>query len=339
MIRPQPDVVVLGAGVSGLTTAVCLAEQGCAVAVRAHRPPARTTSAVAGAIWGPVMVDHERVHDWSMWTHRELTRLAGRPHSGVRLVHGVEAARTVIEPPEWATEMASYERCAPDDLPAGFHSGWQYTAPVINMPAYLRYLVRRLITAGGTLAFGDVVTSLGELAGAAPIVVNCAGLGARELVGDDRIAPVRGQLVVVDNPGIDRFFVEYTEVHGDMTYFLPQGDHVILGGSAEPGRADPEPDPRVSTEIIARCAAIVPALGRARVREQRVGVRPSRHQVRVEYVEVAGVPVIHNYGHGGAGVSLSWGCARDVAEIVHDLRGATVSSASAGRSPRRASPA
>jgi len=54
---PGPDVLVVGAGVSGLTTAVCLAEAGRGVEIRADRLPPDTTSAVAGALWGPHLVE------------------------------------------------------------------------------------------------------------------------------------------------------------------------------------------------------------------------------------------------------------------------------------------
>ncbi|HEY2792992.1 MAG TPA: FAD-dependent oxidoreductase, partial [Micromonosporaceae bacterium] len=64
--------------------------------------------------------------------------------------------------------------------------------------------------------------------------------------------------------------------------------------------------------IVARCAAIDPRLASARVLEHRVGLRPSRPSVRLEAVAQNGRTVIHNYGHGGSGVTLSWGCADDV---------------------------
>jgi D-amino-acid oxidase len=64
-----------------------------------------------------------------------------------------------------------------------------------------------------------------------------------------------------------------------------------------------------------RCIALVPALKDATVLEHKVGLRPGRKEVRLELEPLANNrAVIHNYGHGGAGFTLSWGCAAEVAD-------------------------
>jgi len=314
------EVLVIGAGVSGLTTAILLAESGLRVAVRTRELPRDTHSSAAGAIWGPFLATHQHLSKWSLETLAALRILAGDPDTGVKLLDGVEAARgtePVSEPeaPEWITQLDGTP-CPPGQLPKGFAYGWRFTAPVADMPAYLDHLTRRLAKAGGELTLGTV-TSLADAVREAPVVVNCTGLGARELAGDDEVVPVRGQLVIVENPGIDRFFGEHAGDSGEPTYFLPHGDHVVLGSTAERGRADLGHDHRAAGAIVDRCAAVEPALRHARVLSHRVGIRPSRSSVRVEHVPVHGRSVIHNYGHGGSGVSLSWGCAREVVRMVH----------------------
>jgi D-amino-acid oxidase len=135
-------------------------------------------------------------------------------------------------------------------------------------------------------------------------------------VPDPQVTPVRGQAVVVANPGISRFFVGFGP-GGDLTYCFPHGDRVVLGGTEQPGDWSREPDLRLARQIIAACSAIEPALHGSAVLEHRVGLRPARPQVRLEAVQSPdGVTVVHNYGHGGAGVTLSWGCAREAAELV-----------------------
>jgi D-amino-acid oxidase len=310
----RPDVLVIGAGVSGLTTAVCLAEAGLAVRVRSRDRLLATTSCSAGAIWGPYLVADERIADWSDQTRSALGELAGRGGTGVRLVHGLEAARVRMAPPGWAERVDGFRRAAARELPAGYASGWWYTAPVVEMPTYLAYLAGRLVRAGGVIELGRVA-SLAEAVRQAPVAVNCAGAGARELVPDPAVTPTRGQLVLVENPGVEHFFVEHGESSAP-TYFLPQGEHVALGGSAEPGRTNLAPDPDLAVAIRGRCAAVEPALGSARVLTHRVGLRPSRGRVRLERLPVGRGHVVHNYGHGGAGVTLSWGCAREVLRLV-----------------------
>jgi D-amino-acid oxidase len=307
------DALVVGAGVSGLTSAITLAEAGLKVGVWTAEPPTETTSIAAGAMWGPYLVEPaDRVRGWSARTLAVFRDLATDPRTGVRLSSGVEASRTPVDPPAWADQLDGFRMCEPDELPAGFVTGWRFTAPLIDMPRYLDYLQRRLAQAGGTIELRRI-RSLNETVDLAPVVVNCSGMGARDLVPDPDLEPIRGQLVVVENPGLTEFFSEDTGPSADLLHFSPHGDTVILGGVAQPGQWSREPDPATSAAILARCVAVEPRLRNARVLEHRVGLRPTRPNIRVEAQELNGAKLIHNYGHGGAGVTLSWGCADDIA--------------------------
>jgi D-amino-acid oxidase len=310
------DVVVVGAGVSGLTTALCLAQTGLRVRLLARLPPAASTSAAAGASWGPYLVTDPRIGRWSAVTLTTFEKLADdRPGCGVRLVEGVEAALAAVTPPEWARGVRGFRLCATSELPDGYRVGWRYTLPLLEMPAYLGYLERSLARYGVAVQLAEV-TSFAQLADVAPVVVNCAGFGAARLVPDPLVHATRGQLVVVANPGIDEFFQEHDE-SDELTYVLPHGDHVVLGGSAVPGDGPLEPDPAIAAGILRRCVRVVPRLAGAPVLEHRVGVRPSRTPVRFGWDERREAPrVFHNYGHGGAGVTVSWGCATEAADEI-----------------------
>jgi D-amino-acid oxidase len=318
MAAARTDVLVIGAGVAGLTTAVLLAEDGLTVRVRASRPPQHTTSAAAGAIWGPHLVSHDSITRWSRESLEVFHDLAGQRDAGVRMLGGLEVARQRVAAPDWMTLLDGFSECQPGDLPGGFVTGWRYVAPVMDMPVYLGYLVNRLVDAGGKLEAGTV-TSLDEVRTQAPIAVNCTGYGARHLVPDRAVTPVRGHLIVVDNPGVDTFFAEDTGDSPDMTYILPHGDQLILGSNAERGRAGLRPDPRTATAILRRCADLEPSIEGVRVRAHRVGIRPVRSRVRLEHERLGGCHLIHNYGHGGAGVTVSWGCAGDVLSVIRQL--------------------
>jgi len=307
------DVLVIGAGVIGLTTAVELAENGLAVEVRSAAAPERTTSAAAAAMWSLYLVEgREQVLEWSRYTLDRLTELAGDPRTGVRLVEGIEASRREVVSPDVAMLLAGARVCNPAELPPGFASGRRFTVPLLDMPVYLGYLRDRLLAAGGRLRI-QPVRSLGAVLGQADVVVNCTGAQAGNLVGDRDLYPVRGQLVVASNPGVTDFFAEDTGNDSDQLYILPHGDKVVLGGTAEAGSWNLEPDPGIARAIVARCAAIMPSLATAPVIEHRVGLRPGRHRIRLdEQAQPNGSRLIHSYGHGGSGVSLSWGCAREV---------------------------
>jgi D-amino-acid oxidase len=313
-MAPRVDVAVVGAGVSGLTTAVCLAEAGCRVRVTADLPPERTTSAAAGAMWGPYLVEpRDKVAAWSQTSLECFTRLAADPATGVSVVSGIEAARTPAPLPDWASTVGAVA-CEANDLPDGYVAGWRYAVPLIDMPRYLSYLLARFHAAGGTLAVRHV-TTLGQL-DQAPIVVNCTGIGARHLAPDAQLVPIRGQLVVVENPGITEFFSEDTGDSPDLMHIYPFEATVVLGGVAQPDSRNLDADPGTAAAIIDRCSAVMPELRHARILEHRVGLRPTRPTIRVDEETIGGRRILHNYGHGGAGVTLSWGCAHDIVQRV-----------------------
>ena len=250
------DALVIGAGVAGLSTAICLAEAGRRVVIQAAEPPGRTTSAVAGAVWGPHLVeDSERVAEWCADTLGTLTGLAGQPGTGVRLADGVMAIRAADAGPDLLTELAAVgdgiQPCAAAGLPAGFAAGWRYTAPVVSMPVYLDYLLSRFRQAGGELRIGAVASLAEAAAGtAAPVLVNCAGTGAHDLVPDPAVIPYRGQVVVAENPGLTEFFIGQPDDDHELVYVFPHDGRVVLGGTevagdwsarARPGHGRPDP--------------------------------------------------------------------------------------------------
>ena len=308
-------MIVVGGGVIGLTTAVVLAEDGRGVRVWARDPVERTTSAVAGALWWPYRIEPEAlVGAWSLQSLAVYEELAARPdETGVRMVEGVQGETRLDDLGPWAARVPGLRAATADEY-AG--TGLWARLPLIDMPVYLRWLQERLVAAGGTVE-ERVVRDLGEAAAEAPVVVNCTGLGARELVPDPAVRPVRGQLVVVENPGIETWLTSVDHTSAKSTYFFPQPGGLILGGTADEDDWSLIPDPGVAEEIVKRCAAVRPEIAGARVLDHRVGLRPARTAVRLEReVLPGGRALVHNYGHGGAGITVAWGCAREAAELV-----------------------
>jgi D-amino-acid oxidase len=328
----NPDVLVVGAGVSGLTTAVCLAEAGLSVEIRADHLPPDTTSAVAGAIWGPHLVETgERAARWRGATLAVFRDLAAGPDghaAGVRTASGAQVYRgspaASPAPPDWLSELGGWRPCRPAELPPGFTSGWHYTAPLVHMPTYLGYLRARFERAGGRLGEAAVASLAGAAREAgARAVVNCSGAHARQLAGDPDVTPVRGQAVVAANPGLTDFLIAPSDASAELAYLFPHGDTVVLGGSEGTGDWNLEPDPAIAGRILRDCAALEPRLLGARVLAHRVGLRPVRRTVRLEAAPAGpgdngGPLIVHNYGHGGGGITLSWGCAREAARLAAD---------------------
>jgi D-amino-acid oxidase len=320
----RTDALVIGAGVAGLTTAVCLAEQGLAVRVIAAEPPERTTSAVAGAIiGGPLIASEaeaaakfapvETTTAWHKVSMDEFTALAGRPGTGVRLAEGRLVNRNADGGQEWAARLPGYRPCD-DAASAGYPVAFWTRTPIVDMTVYLPYLAARAAGAGAVVETGEIA-SLADAAALAPLVFNCAGARGGELAGDPDSFPVRGQHVVVENPGLDDFFFEQNP-GPDFTGYFAHGRRLVLGGNARRGSWDLSPDAGQTEDIIARCVAVEPRIADCRVLSVEVGLRSSRPEPRVEAQTVAGARVVHNYGHGGIAVGLSWGSAREAVALA-----------------------
>ncbi|MGY0020009.1 FAD-dependent oxidoreductase [Streptomyces sp. YJ-C3] len=308
------EVIVVGGGVIGLATALVLTWRGHRVRMWSRDPAQRTTSAVAGALWWPYRIDPvERVGPWSVRSLRRYEEWAGRAaETGVRMVEGVHAGTRLDGLGAWAGEVAGLR-----DTDRGLAA----RLPPIDMPAHLAWLHGEL-TATGVPVERRSVTSLTQATAAAPVVVNCTGLGARDVVPDPAVRPVRGQLVVVENPGVRTWFTAADPASDATTYFFPQPGGLLLGGTAEEDAWSLEPDPAVADAIVARCAAVRPEIAGARVLGHRVGLRPARPAVRIEReVTPSGRVLVHNYGHGGAGVTVAWGCAQEAARLVEGADG------------------
>ena len=312
-------VAVVGAGISGLTAALRLSEAGHAVQVVAAEPPARTTSAVAAALWYPYRaLPQDDVTRWAAVSFRVLQSLAGDPSSGVRMRTGRELLRQPAPDPWWRDAVPELDRVPPAELPQGFADGYLLTVPVADTSLHLTWLLDRLARRGVHVRT-ERLRSLDAAGQDADAVVDCAGLGAAALAGDGSLVPVRGQVVVVEQVGLTGWLLDQSDPER-LTYVVPRERTVVLGGTAEVGAKGTAPDPAISDQVLARCRGLVPQLAGARVLEHKVGLRPTRPSVRVETeVLPSGRPVVHDYGHGGAGVTLSWGCAEDVVRLVADL--------------------
>jgi D-amino-acid oxidase len=293
-----------------------LLEAGFRVRIIGARPPLETTSVVAGAVWYPYRAGPpERVRTWGAVTLRELGRLAEEGATGVRWIEGLEVFRAPVAAPAWAADVPGFRPATRAELPARRPAGFSFRVPSVEMSLYLPWLLQRVEASGGSWEIAHL-TSLDEAFEHASQVVVCTGLGARELLGDPTLYPIRGQLLHVEGGSTDRFLIDEGE-NGRFAYVLPRSRDIVLGGTADDGREDLEVSAVESEGILSRCAELVPELARARVERELVGLRPGRPEVRVEIEDLGeGRTLIHNYGHGGAGVTLSWGCADEVCRLV-----------------------
>jgi D-amino-acid oxidase len=287
-------ITVAGGGIIGLTCAHRLAGAGHEVTLVTAGKPGETTSAVAGGlIYPPNARAHDKVARWTAASVAEFKR--GAP--GVRQLPGRISWPQDEPEPAWSFAMEDFRRVGPE---------LTFTTALVDTPVYLAWLAEQVARLGVRTEY-RTLSSLASLDG---VVVNATGLAGGALAGDDSVVAVGGQVVHLADPGLTEWVVRED---GDVvTYVFPHGRHVVCGGTEEMGRAGVEPAAPVAAAIVARCRELVPELRDARVVRTVVGLRPSRPEVRVERMG----DVIHCYGHGGAGITLSWGCAEDVVGLV-----------------------
>ena len=301
-------VAVIGVGISGLTTSLLFAQRGHSVKIISELPLSQSTSYVAGALWYPSKLEpQDLVRTWALSSLRHFKRLSEIPETGVRIMPIQRWFHRRMGKPWWAGEVEGFKLLYSKDCP-GARCGYFFHAPVIDMPRYLDWLKKQNESLGVKFTNGKIET-LAEIQGDYDVCINCTGFGSKDLCLDLDLRAVRGISVVGKSEfDLKQAFLDWDDTNG-ITYIVPRVSEVVLGGSEE---ILPYGD--VSTtadQIRKRCELKEPILKSLSQVEIKVGYRPVRTKVRVER-DLVHPKWIHNYGHGGNGVTLSWGSAEYV---------------------------
>ena len=320
-------IAIIGAGVSGLTCGVVFAEHGYRTAILAKEIGQQTTSSVAAAVWFPYHVEPaERVIPLALETYQVLLDLVGVPESGVSMIESHQFLREgEIEIPDWAiplgaqllSSVATGLRPVRDRAQRGgfsFESGFSLRTPLTDTTIYLDYLAARFRKAGGEIHPNVRFEKLEDVDTKFHLVINCAGIGARELVQDADLEPHRGQVALVSK--IENLSAAIVCDDEPLMYAIPRTNDCVFGGTNELSD-NLAAEPATTSRIVAECSRVL-NIDEPRVLAERVGLRPFRKPgVRLERGRLQdGRTIIHNYGHGGAGFTLSWGCAREVLALT-----------------------
>lgn len=327
-------IAVIGTGVVGLASAIRLRQDlNASVSVFYRDDLPSTTSSRAGAVFTPF--DGGTNEPWireSLARFHDLAQTT--PASGVTIGTALEYLAPNQPMPRWPSLVGDVQPLPPLE---GTGAGFRVQVPFIDMTVYLPWLKAHAQALG--IAFVQRgFTSLAELRSLpVDLVVNCSGLGARELVPDPFVRPMRGQLLHVENTLNLREAIAAADLLGGVTYIYPFRTHIVLGGTYEPDLALCQTEPTAIELILTRCKALLRATGHPswqRLGERRIrtvaGLRPARiidnrcETVRLEVEPAAstssnGPTIIHNYGHGRAGVTLSWGTAAHVLQLARTL--------------------
>ncbi len=271
LARAREDRVaaVIGCGVAGLTTARQLQRRGFMVTIYAADVPPNTTSNMSLAGWTPtsgLVAGDKRTPAWDAdfrqaariaWT--ELQLLVGRGY-GVSWLDGYTLRQTAVA----TGDGEAGDPLLPNDLTAGttvlgpgdhpFPTPYAVLRPSLRLDPsiYLDRLVAALRDAGGAIEIRRF-SSRAELATLdEPIVVNCTGLGARELLGDLELTPLKGQLtLLIPQAEVDySTFGAASPMAGGFVHMSPRADGIALGGTSVEGDWSLEPDEEARRRIV-----------------------------------------------------------------------------------------
>ncbi len=310
------NVSIVGCGVIGLAAAIRLLETGARVRVFARDLPPHTTSNVAAAFWHPYEVGPaDSVARWAKRTFAHYAEFARRNAHGIRAAEALEVFVERETMPETLRDHPGVREARWDELPTSFRRGWIFRTMVVETGPFLEFCVARVRELGGSIERREI-RSLDEVPGDA--VVNSSGVWAGALTDDREIRPLRGEVLVVGAIR-SKLVVVHDEPGHPIAYVVPRSKDCVLGGTAELDRWDLEPDVGAGDAIVERCTRLAPEVANARRIGPKVGLRPKRPSVRLERATLGdGRTLIHDYGHGGAGVTLAFGCADEVVELLGD---------------------
>ncbi|RYP13022.1 hypothetical protein DL765_007053 [Monosporascus sp. GIB2] len=222
----------------------------------------------------------------------------------------------------------------------GAVDAYELMAPIIDTDKAMHWLMNLVESKGAHFVTETITRDLVDLEDSlrarfdADVIVNCTGLQGEVLAGDDTVYPIRGGLIRVINDGtdfpkVDAALTITADAAGsanEIVFLVPRNDNILLiGGIAEPHEWELNLtlDSPIIRRMRERCEKFLPGLKYARVDPDypfAQGLRPFRGKnVRVEReLRRTGSRIVHSYGQGGAGWSLSFGCAQDVAMLVEE---------------------
>ncbi len=310
----KKNIAVVGAGISGMSTAYLLMQKGHNVTLYAKAFSPEITSDKAAAFWFPYHIrNDDRGIGWCKISYDYYQQFAQQPATGISMKQLLKVLRTGVqeEEPIWIDFMptGSYSTLPDDELKEGFSKVYNINVPLIETQIFLPWLQSHL-EQNGVNFIQKEISSFDEIKEIHELVINCTALGARKLCNDLSVIPVRGQVALLSPNTSLPIYLDNEE----PLYVVPRKDAIIVGGTYEENVEEEVTEPETINRILANAYKALPQLQQQEVIGSWAGLRPYRKEVRVE--KDADPKIIHNYGHGGSGFTLAFGCAQTVADII-----------------------
>lgn len=307
------SITVVGSGIVGLTSAILLQEAGFKVKIIAKEQYEKTLSSKVGAIWFPFEVHpKESTNKWGSLAYKRYQKEDNGGKNGIYFIPFM-TAYTQETNTDWTKQLpkGAVRKATQSELPNGMHMAYVSTVPLAEPHVYLPYLLEQFLDGGGIFEMREIST-LEELSSLDDLVINCTGLGAKKLCDDDDLHPMRGQIIRSEKLDVHSF-ADSTK-RGGLSYVINRSEDSIIGGTDYENDWNENIDPADSALILKRLRNSG-LKQEPKIIEVMVGLRPRRSQVRFEFDQEY-PNVFHNYGHGGAGFTIAWGCAIELAEIL-----------------------
>ena len=306
-------IAIVGAGISGLSCAYFLSDKDYDITIFAKAFSPDITSNRAAAFWFPYHIRNDkRGINWARKSYHFYKNIADDVTTGISIKPLIKVLRenTIEEEPVWMEfiPQGTSKKLSKENLAVGVDVAYEIQVPLIETQIFLPYLQN--ILAQKNVSFEKKeIESFSELS-SFDVIINCSGLGSRTLCNDETVFPVRGQVALIETDTIRPIYLD-----NEMPlYIVPRKDAMIIGGTYEENVFDETTESSTIKHLLDVAYSVFPELKQRKIIGSWAGLRPYRNEIRLEHE--AGTNIIHNYGHGGSGFTLAFGCAEEVVSLV-----------------------
>ena len=327
----RPSFAILGSGIIGMAVGNTLLNTypNARVTIYTNNVQNIVTNA-AGAQFYPIWLGDNLPPDYDtllrQWFLTSKAQFIAHQKQG-KAIHNIrnyELFTKKTAPPTYFYDVLDNLEVGPDPkLPKPYTYRYVFDTMVINPLLYLPQITADFVAKGGRLVHQHIHHLDDVLRLQEPVVFNCLGMGAKTIFGDPHLQAVKGvSLRLLPIPAL------HSAVSTGDLIVAPRGNETYVGASYLTEWDTLEPTAREQAYILDGVAALVEVPGsefalpkgtlrKAHIIQAHSGLRPLRAiGPRVEKEQIGGKTIVHNYGHGGNGIILSWGTAAQAMRLV-----------------------